>query len=181
MKPLTYSMRVVAIDLTNEGVALATLDGPRHLVDWGTHRFAKDRDDATVTAIKRHMDHYEPEALVIEDCTAFGSRKGARIRDLADLVARMGQALGAKVVRIPRRLSLRVCAGSVLASKHVLADRLVARFPDLRLSRPSKRRIWEGEDYRFNLFDAIAFGLTAYAVGGDPRRAPSRRWQEREN
>jgi hypothetical protein len=46
-------------------------------------------------------------------------------------------------------------------TKHALAEMLAGRFPEELASRlPPKRRPWMSEDYRMDIFDAVALALT---------------------
>src|SRR5712691_4810175 len=95
------SSLVVAIDLSSRGFGYAVFDGPRDLVDWGTHQITGDRDVNAALKIKQLLDWYEPQQLVLEDCEAPGGLKRATVRILSKYLARSAEALGLEVVRIP--------------------------------------------------------------------------------
>jgi len=49
-------------------------------------------------------------------------------------------------------------------TKHALAEILAARFPEeLGCRLPPKRRPWMSEDYRMDIFDAVALALVLNA------------------
>src|SRR5439155_18318798 len=47
-------------------------------------------------------------------------------------------------------------------NKHQTASRITEQFPELLAILPPKRRIWQSEDYRMSIFDAVAAGIAYF-------------------
>ena len=72
--------RVLALDPTSRGLGFAVLEGAARLIDWGT----KDAGRADSMLALRHvaalLDHYRPDAVVVEDVRDRGTRRCRRVK-----------------------------------------------------------------------------------------------------
>jgi len=65
-----------------------------------------------------------------------------------------------KVALFSQKQVRRVLLDDDIGTKHSLAEMIAGRFPEeLDFLLPRKRRIWESEGSRMNLFDALALAL----------------------
>ena len=154
--------RVLAIDPTNRGCGFAVLEGPTRLIDWGNKRVVgRNVNAGCIAAVVRLLRWYEPECLVIEDCTVRGARRRERVRRLTDDLADLARRFNVRAVRVPWARVRKVCGSSPTATKEQIATRLAEQFPELARHLPAHRKPWMSEDVRMSIFDAVALAMTA--------------------
>jgi Holliday junction resolvasome RuvABC endonuclease subunit len=168
---LTYEAlerdRLLAVDPVAKGFGFVVLEvGPLRLVDWGVRHCGRRAPEARARAIARLLQRYEPTTLILEDAREVGSLRAIA---LEDFVADIGETLLASPVSVHtytrseiRRAFRR--AGAV--TKEQIAHTLVAKFPELSPHEPRRRQIWEGEDSRMTVFDALSL-VAAHLDSGD--------------
>src|SRR5262249_21264115 len=145
---------ILAIDPTSRGLAFAVLEAPAFLVDWG-ERIIPAKTGGLLRKVDDLLTYHEPTVLVVEDVAAKGCRRRERAREE---IHRMEQLAIARGVRVERVSRLAVLDSFALAkNKYEAALRLTEIFPALGGRPPSKRKAWETEDARMNIFDALGF------------------------
>jgi len=103
------------------------------------------------------INHYQPNAIAIEDAQAKGSRRSARIQALIDEIVVLARDAKIKVKRCSRKQLNLDFLSDEHGTKHDLAGFMAARFPkELDLHLPPKRRLWTSDDCRMDIFDAVA-------------------------
>lgn len=159
--------RVLAIDPVSRGFGFVVLEGdPLQLVDWGVCHCARATRDECLQVLRRMLARYQPTAIVIEDAR---EARSLRAFSLEAFVASVADALvdGPVPLRTYSRNAVREAFRSAGAStKEEIAGVLAARFPELAPRRPRPRRVWESEDARMSIFDALSFAMTHLASGG---------------
>lgn len=158
--------RVLSLDPLTRGFGFVVLeDGPLQLVDWGVRYCAKQKQEACSRAVRRMLGEFAPTALVIERAA---SARSLRAFALEGFLGGIADALADSAVdlRAYSRLDVRrAFAPSGAVTKAQIATVLVSRFPELRAKAPRERKLWESEDTRMAIFDALAFALTHLATG----------------
>lgn len=156
--------RVLGIDPTTKGFGYVVVEEePVLLVDWGVRLCAPAGKTAVSRALEYLITRYDPTTVVIEDL------RGTRALRTEALVAFMGtvaEVLGGLRVGVYTysRGTVRGVFGSAGAfTKDAIARELAVRFPELHPRVPKPRAIWESEDARMSIFDALAFALTHLA------------------
>jgi Holliday junction resolvasome RuvABC endonuclease subunit len=153
--------RILAIDPISKGFGLVVLESdPVQLVDWGT-AMCRRTDDSLGETVRTLLARYQPTALVLEEPSAARSetRRGALTAAVAVIVE---AAAGTCELQLVPRESVLAALASLGASTKRQAVRLfVQRFPELQPKVPPGRLIWQSEDSRWAIFDAIALALTA--------------------
>lgn len=152
--------RVLALDPFTKGFGFVVLeDEPLQLVDWGVAS-CRRADSSCLDSVQRLIARYDPTVLAIEDWkTAAPLRRAA----LEHFINRIGEALVTTTLPVAtysRPEIRRVLASERVLTKHDLAVVLTARFPELAPKLPRHRRIWESEDSRMAIFDALALSIT---------------------
>src|SRR5437867_4414730 len=71
--------RILAIDACPRGFGFAVIENSDRLIDWGVKELRGDKNPKSRTAIEKLIACYEPDLVVVEDCTARGSRRRRRI------------------------------------------------------------------------------------------------------
>lgn len=103
---------------------------------------------------------YQSGILVLEDATAKGSRRSSRIRKIGRQIIKMAAIRKVGVKLFSREQVMKAFFVDGQGTKHALAETIAKRFPDEPGSRlPPKRKAWMSEDYRMNIFDALALAL----------------------
>ena len=149
----------------SRGFAFVFFESPESPFDWGV-KVIKEKHKNTVTLdeIKKLIDRYRPEVLVIEDTTTGDTRRTSRIRKLYRMLAQLAGAEYVDLYRVSKG-AIKECFASVGAgTKYEIAKTIAIQIPGFAHRIPPLRKPWMSEDSRQNLFDAAALGLTFYAV-----------------
>lgn len=156
-----HDVRILALDPAGRGVGFVLLEGPDYLVDWGFRNARVNRDEKTLSAVAALIDRYVPDVLVVENLNRRSNRPG-RIHELIDAFSRMAAGRGIPCRRITRKQ--RKAQFPDCPSKYEVARTLRERFPELVPICPRKRRPWEPEDSRINVFDALALATVFFST-----------------
>jgi len=169
MRQRTEQHLVLAFYPTTHGFAFVLFEGPESPFDWGVRELRGTRKNArTLKALKKLLDRYHPEALVIENTSRVRSRRVERIKRLHRMIRHLAEAEQVDVYRYTRA-DIRACFAPVGAvRKHEIAEAIATAIPAFAHRLPPKRKIWMSEDPRQGLFDAAALGLTFYSRGMAP-------------
>lgn len=155
---------VLAIYPFSRGFAFVLFEGPDSPFDWGVKEIKeKHKNTKTLAEIKKIIDRYRPEVLVIEDTTAKNSRRTSRIRKLYRMLVHLSKAEYVDLHRYSRA-AVNSCFAAVGArTKYDIAKAIAIQIPAFTHRMPRLRRVWMSEDPRQSLFDAAALGLTYYS------------------
>jgi hypothetical protein len=148
--------RVLALDVRPSHFGYVVFEGPEELLDWGVRGFRDGVNAVRVPAPKKLaalLDEFAPGAIVLKD------RKKSKIAHALRRQAR-ARRIGVKFVTL--RAVKQSFAGHA-KNKYEIASTLATHFPDLAWRLPPKRKIWQSEDYRMNIFDAAALGAAYFA------------------
>lgn len=156
--PQTHS-RILAIDPCTKGFGFAVLEGGNRLIDWGVARLYSKNDEEFLVRVDALINRYKPTAIAVEDVagTSRGERAAKRINDL------IGYAAFLDIERaLVSRGEVRVILGLPYdATKYEMAQMIAKLFPELEASLPPPRKLWQTEDKRMNVFDAVGLALGA--------------------
>lgn len=150
--------RILAIDPTSSGFAFAVLEGKERLVDWGVTRVWAESDNEFLARLEALIGKYSPVCLVVEEPGR--SKRGARARRRITLSSRFARSQKLSVCAVSWD-TVRQTMGDGVSTKHEIASRIARHFPELAAHLPHRRRAWENEDPRINIFDAAAFAIAA--------------------
>ncbi len=158
---------VLSIYPFTRGFAFVLFEGPESPFEWGVKEIKeKHKNTKTLDEIKKLIDRYRPEVLVIEDLTNGESRRTSRIRKLYRMLAHLAAAEYVDLHRC-KKSQIKECFGFAGASnKHEIAKAIAIQIPAFAHRIPPFRKPWMSEDSRQNLFDAAALGITYYARTG---------------
>lgn len=153
--------RLFAMDPTHKGFGYAVFELPFQLVEWGLARITGEKHAGAVAEFKKLLDRFRPDAVVLEDVDAPGSRRRPRIRRLIESLVALARGRGIPVTTVARSAVL-TCfsSGEEQATKYSIAQRLVGHFPELAGQLPPPRKPWQSEDERMSVFDALALAVT---------------------
>jgi Holliday junction resolvasome RuvABC endonuclease subunit len=152
--------RILAIAPSTRGFGFAVLEGQETLVDWGVKTVKGDKNIQSLAKVEKLIAHYRPGVLVLEDAAAKNSRRSPRIKTLSQKIITMAAGRTVKVKLYSRDRVMKTFISDGERTKHALAEIIAKRFPEQLGSRlPPKRRPWMSEDYRMDIFDAVALAL----------------------
>ena len=152
--------RILGIAPSTRGFGFALLEGLDTLVDWGVKSVTGDKNHGSIKKVEELIAHYQPDVLVLEDAAAKDSRRAARIRALCRKIVAVAKARKVSVALFSQEQVRRVFFADGQGTKHALAEILAKRFSEELGSRlPPKRRPWMSEDYRMDIFEAVALVL----------------------
>lgn len=157
MRGIADQRAIVAIDPTSEGLAWVYFEGGR-LRDWRRSEAATGE----IALLGRILEETGARVLVLEDATAPGARRCARVAALLDELAR--QARGQRLsVRLVARAAVRDgWRARGVRNKQQMAAAIANDFPELRSHVPPHRKNSMNEDSRVNIFDALSLLLHAF-------------------
>jgi Holliday junction resolvasome RuvABC endonuclease subunit len=148
---------VIGIAPSSRGFGYAVMLKGNILVDWGVKAVKSDKkNEQSLAHIAKLVDLYGPRVIALEDFSK-NARRSGRIRTLA---AEIEERLVSESILI-EKLSRHELKTAILqnqhATKHELAENLANRYPEqLAFRVPKKRRLWVGEAYQMDIFDAVA-------------------------
>ena len=157
---------VLSIYPFSRGFAFVLFESPASPFDWGVKEIReKHKNTKTLDEIKKLIDRYRPDVLIIEDATGMASRRNSRIRKLYRMLAHFAEAEYLELHRCSKT-EVKACFATVGAStKYEIAKAIATQIPAFAHRVPRLRRVWMSEDPRQSLFDAAALGLTYFARG----------------
>lgn len=160
MRDRRHFKQILAIDPTTRGFSFALLERTGRLIDWGGKRApSAGRNRRCAEAVAVLIRTHRPDVLVLEDCTAPGSRRCARVRALIRTLQSVAASHRIPLELVPPRYLREVCAGNPRATKHDVARALAERLPELARHVPPRRKPWMTEDGRTHIFDAVALAV----------------------
>lgn len=160
-----YPTRLFAVDPFSKGIGYAVLDLPSTLAEFGLARVKGDKNSASLAQFEKLIARYHPDAVALEDAEAPGSRRCFRVRKLIGNLVSHARERGLVVHTVPRT-TVRECLTTPdgPATKYAIAQWLANCFPELRATLPPRRKLWQAEDERSAIFDALAFAVTATSI-----------------
>jgi len=155
------ALRVLAIAPSYRGFGYAVIEEPFELVDWGVKSVSKDKSARSITKVEEAIAHYKPRLLVVPDVSELGCRRAVRVKNLIQDITKLTEARNVEVHTASQKEIQEYFFNTRPATKHELAVLLATRFPDeLGARLPPKRRPWMSEDYRMDIFAAVALAVT---------------------
>src|SRR5258708_21711761 len=121
---------VLSIYPFSQGFAFVLLEGPESPFDWGVKVIReKHKNTKTLDAIKKLIDRYRPEVLVIEETIGQDSRRTSRIRKLYRMLIHLAAAEYVELRRCSST-AVRASFSSIGArTKYKIAKAIAAQIP----------------------------------------------------
>jgi hypothetical protein len=151
-------LSILGIDPTPEGIAFVFFERGE-LVDWGTRVWRRGGSELDV--LSRIVEGCGARVLVLEDPTAQGCRRRARIRRFLKLAAEHFGAQGLRGLPVSRAKVRKRWAMRGERTKRAVALALGQLFPELTHLVPPPRKIFQIETGRLHIFDALTLVLFA--------------------
>jgi hypothetical protein len=154
--------RILSIALTTGGFGYAVVEGENSLIVCGRKKLEGDNKSIrSLVFIKKMIARYQPDILVLYDVNAKGIHRQPRIRELDRQVIKLAIRQNLKTAKISGIEVRRLLLGDPKGTKHDVAEHLAKQFPDELVARmPPKRKWWNSEDGRMDIFDAVALAIS---------------------
>ena len=152
---------VLSVHLNTRGFGYALFEGVAAPVDWGI-KVVKAKPD-TIEQVRLLLHLFSPSVLVLQDCGGKLSRCTKAIKALSDRIVALAKKKGIRVLRYSRD-EIRSCFAYYGArTKDEIARAIAKLLPEFAPRVPPMRKVWQSEDHRMGLFDALALTTTYYA------------------
>lgn len=161
-KEAEFHKLALAIDPTSRGIGYALFEGPQTPLDWGTTEIRSEKNENSLERVKKLINFYHPEVLVLEDCSEESTRRCERIRILLDQVEEYSKSQKIPIAKYSSSRVQEVFSFFNARTKHQIAQKICELLPKLAPNVPPERKPWMSEDRRMSIFDAVALVLTYY-------------------
>jgi hypothetical protein len=152
--------RILAVALSFGGFGFVVMEGQKTIIEFGRRVADGDKNAQSLAKMKKLLNFYRPDVLVLQDVEAKGSRRYPRIKTLNRQIKRVAEKHKIKVKLISKKQLQDLLLGNSRGTKQEMAEVLAAQFPDeLALRLPPKRKPWKSEDTRMDIFDAMALAV----------------------
>jgi hypothetical protein len=159
---------LLAVHPTSRGFGWVLFEGLFVPVDWGIASAKVNKSAQCMRKFKQLLDQYQPSTLVMEKFEKDDSRRGERIRELAQTMRGFAENRDMDTPVYGRAEVSSVVTGDARSSRNSVARVVSERLPILRHRLPETRKLWQSEDTRQCLFDAAALGLAHQALTNPP-------------
>jgi hypothetical protein len=157
-------IHVLAIALTARGFGYCAMEN-QVILECGNKEVRGNKNPNSVSKIEKLMRQFLPSVLVLQDVNATGCRRAPRIKALHQQVIGLAAKQKCKVVLFTgKKLRLKLL-GDVKGTKHEMAEMLAKIYPvELAAKLPPKRRLWENEDRRMDMFDGVGLAIVFWMM-----------------
>ncbi|MEI6078996.1 MAG: hypothetical protein WCS94_25710 [Verrucomicrobiota bacterium] len=154
------TVRILAIAPLSRGLGYAVMEGPDKLVACGNKAVLHNKNAGALAWVKKFLQFYQPDVLVLPNVQAKDTRRAVRIKTLHRNIVALAQKQQLKVRLVSVTQVRERLLGDKKGTKQAVAEALAKTFPvELESRLPPKRRPWMSEDPRMDIFDAV--GLAA--------------------
>ena len=130
------------------------------MLECGNKGVKGNKNQQSVSKIEKLMRQFLPSVLVLQDVNAKGCHRAPRIKALHRQIIGLVAKQKCNVALLSGNTLRITLLGDVKGTKHEMAEMLAQKFPvELADKLPPKRKLWESEDGRMDMFDAV--GLAA--------------------
>jgi hypothetical protein len=160
------TVRVLAVAPLSRGLGYAVMEGPDRLVACGNKAILRDKNAGSLAWVKKFIQFYQPDVLLLPNVNAADTRRAARIKTLHRKIVSLANKHQLKVRLISVTQVRTQLLGDKQGTKQAVANTLAAIFPMELASRlPPKRRPWMSEDPRMDIFDAVGLAAVFWPKG----------------
>jgi hypothetical protein len=152
--------RILTVALSAKGFGFVVMEGQKTIIECGGRVADGDKNIQSLAKLEKLLNFYRPGVLVLQDVEAKGSRRAPRIKTLNRQIEKMADKHKIEVKLISGKQLRSLLLGNQKGTKQEMAEVLATQFPDELASRlPTKRKPWESEDSRMDIFDAMALAV----------------------
>jgi hypothetical protein len=130
------------------------------MLECGKKGVRGNKNRNSVLKIEKLLKQFLPSVLMLHDVNATGCRRAPRIKALHRQVIELATKQNLKVALLSGNLLRNALLGDAKGTKHEMAELLAQKYPvELGGKLPRKRRPWENEDGRMDMFDAVGLAV----------------------
>jgi Holliday junction resolvasome RuvABC endonuclease subunit len=167
MSKVRNSETVLAVYPCARGLGFVVTRGPLSPTDWGTRRTdGKHKNAKCLEKVSKLIDIHQPDAIVMEDPTAEGSKQPERIVRLCQGIASLADSRSIEVHVYSRARVIEYFSKFGGKTRHDIAMVIAKQVSALERFLPPRRRAWDVESPRMSIFKAAALAMTYFAEVG---------------
>jgi hypothetical protein len=156
---MSKQVRILAIAPTARGFGYCVMEDGA-ILECGYKGVKKNKNVKSVSKVEKLMNQFLPSCMVLQDLDVIGCRRAPRIKALHRQVVGLAGQHKCKVTPISGKRLRRLLLDDEKGTKHEMAEMLAKQFPvELVGKLPPKRRPWENEDGRMDMFDAVGLAV----------------------
>jgi len=160
-KKHSKQIRILAIAPTVRGFGYSVMEGSL-ILECGNKGAKGKKNSQAISKIERLMKQFLPGVLVLPDVNAKGCHRASRIKALHRQIIGLAAKQKRKVTLFSGESLRKELLGDVKGTKHEMAKMLAQKYPvELAAKLPPKRRLWENEDRRMDIFEAVALAVVS--------------------
>lgn len=160
-------IRILALAPTARGFGYSVMED-RMFLENGYKTVRGDKNLHSVSKVEKLMRQFLPNVVVLQDVNANGSHRAPRIKVLHHKVVELVESRRCQVTLFSGRTLRRKLLHDVKGTKQEMAEALAKQYPSqLGAKLPPKRRSWDSEDGRMDMFDAVGLAVVFWA-GKEP-------------
>ena len=115
------------------------------------------------------MNRFLPGVLVLQNVNGRGCRRAPRIKALHRQVLGLAEKHKCKITLFSGTQLRATLLGDAKGTKHEMAKILAQKFPfEFDRKLPPKRRAWDSEDGRMDIFDAVGLAVVFWKLKSSP-------------
>ncbi|MDA2925808.1 hypothetical protein MYX78_01015 [Acidobacteria bacterium AH-259-G07] len=162
---------VLAVDPITRGFAFAIMEGSDVLVDSGIKHVRQDKHTRCLKRIAELLEHYQLDAVIVEDYTGKGSRRCLRVQRLIRAIDNLAAQRRIATYSFSREKVRNTFSRFGAVNRYEIATVIADHLPQLAPRLPPPRKLWMTEDDRMSIFDAVALALTFFHFKNKHKRA----------
>jgi len=152
-------IRILAIALTARGFGYCVMEN-QVILESGNKGVEGNKNSHSIYKIEKLLKQFLPSVLVLQDVNAAGCHRAPRIKALHRQVIELAANYKLKVTLFSGKMLRIALVGDAKGTKHEMAEFLAQKYPaELAAKLPPKRRPWENEDGRMDIFDAVGLAV----------------------
>jgi hypothetical protein len=156
---ISKRVRILAIAPSARGFGFSVMEN-QAILECGNKAAKGNKNLHSLFKIEKLMKLFQPGVLVLQDVNAKGLHRAPRIKALHQQVVELAERRKCKVALFSGKELRIALLGDVKGTKHEMAEVLAQKFPaELAGKLPPKRRPWENEDGRMDMFDAVGLAV----------------------
>ena len=144
------------------GFGFVVMEGPRDLLDFGTIRIRPVRNSKIIIRIRKDIEFYCPDVIVVLFLSKKGNCANNRNGMLVELIRDFSSTKDIMYYQYTRDDIACVFDEFKKRTKNEIADFLLTEFSILRTYKPRKRKLWTSEDRNMAIFDALALAIVYF-------------------
>jgi len=161
MKSARYRV-VMSIYPNCHGFAYVVFTGAA-LFDWGmSDAHGRSKNKICLRRLSRLLDRYEPDVLVLREASFLIAPRDRRIAAFIETIEELASTKPVTTVQVSREQVRNSFRYLMSPTRLAIVEAITKRMPELQSFVPPIRKIWESEDRRMGLFDAVALALTFF-------------------